>query len=223
MAPDSVAVQAEADAPRQRHQAQEVDGHQGEAGDVRRRPVRPGVEDRGRRANRPQQEEPGQLRRRGRRPGHERGGSDAPVAQVTRHATAELDGKVEPEPDEPEPDELLQQWRQQRRRHQPASACSMSATRSASSSTPIDSRTMPGSMPAARSGRLREAVVRGVHGQAGERLDAAEARGPGHELEPVVEALGRLEAAPQLEGHDAAEGRHLAPRDRVARVGSSPG
>ena len=78
---------------------------------------------------------------------------------------------------------------------------------------------MPGSMPASRSFVLGQPVVGGVDGQAGERLDAAEAGRAGDEAQPVVEALGRGEAALEHERHHPAEGAHLAPRDVVAGVG----
>ena len=64
--------------------------------------------------------------------------------------------------------------------------------------------------------------MRGVHRQARQGLDPAEARGARHEPQPVVEALGRGQPAGQLERHHAAERGHLPAGDRVARVRRQP-
>ena len=61
MRPDPVAVEAEADAAGERHEAQEVGGHEREAEHVVERPVRPRVDDRGGGAESAQGDEPRQL------------------------------------------------------------------------------------------------------------------------------------------------------------------
>ena len=61
-------------------------------------------------------------------------------------------------------------------------------------------------------------MVGRVHGQADQRLHAAQAGRARHHAQAVVEALGGGKAAAQDEGDHPAERRHLAPRHPVPRV-----
>ena len=105
--PDAVPVEAEADAAGERHQAEEVDGHQRQPDHVRDRPLHPGVDGRGDRAEDPEGEEPRQLGGPRRRPGDDGGGRDAPVAEVAGETARELDREVEAEAQQAEADDLL--------------------------------------------------------------------------------------------------------------------
>src|SRR5207247_10871840 len=67
-------------------------------------------------------------------------------------AADQEDGKAQPEAEQDDAqDGFVRDWEQGPLRQTPASAASASSSRSAASSTPREMRTMPGSIPAARS------------------------------------------------------------------------
>ena len=73
---------------------------------------------------------------------------------------------------------------------------------------------------APRDARLAQLLVRvpplrGQHRHADQALDAAEARGALDQPQPVVDPLGPVVAAVEVEADHAAEARHLPPRDLV--------
>ena len=102
------------------------------------------------------------------------------------------------------------------------SACSKSSIRSEVASIPTDTRTRPSAMPSFLRSSAPMPTCELVAGADHQRLHAAEAGRDDGDRQRREEALGRLEAAFQLEAEHAAEAVEQRPGARVAR-GGSPG
>ena len=97
-------------------------------------------------------------------------------------------------------------------------AWSKSAIRSSACSSPTETRTRPGPMPAASSSSGDEAGVGRVGRAAHERLGAAERRRHLRQLHALHEAAAGLQAAGEVDGQDRAAERHLPLGQVVLRM-----
>src|SRR4029453_16530059 len=147
--PYPVAVEADLDARGERHDQDEVERHHRLAEDVMDGPVHGGVEDGDGTAHDAEDDLQRVMAWLRKGPGEDGGRPHALELRATQQAAAVEDGEIQAQPSENDREHELVRLRHQE--GTAARAASASATRSAASSTPSDTRTRPGSIPAARS------------------------------------------------------------------------